>query len=103
MLLATLNILGSITVSLSSYGFASSSNSHRAYRKEYEFETDTRLYTVTRIMSLVIHVALGISIAGGVIVDEDKDLNEIQTAINLRHIGAIMFLVQFIFIAVLTV
>lgn len=54
-------------------------------------------------MSLVIHVALGISIAGGVIVDEDKDLNEIQTAINLRHIGAIMFLVQFIFIAVLTV
>lgn len=53
-------------------------------------------------MTLAIHVALGLTIAGGVMVGTNTDPGKVKNGINLRHIGVILFVVEFILIILVT-
>ena len=54
-------------------------------------------------MSIATHVALALTIAGGVIIGGNRDPSKIKSGVNLRHIGAVIFLIVFIQTVLVTV
>ena len=79
---------------------------HCVFRKQFGFEDERRLHLSLTIMGLVTHVALGLTIGGGVMTGtnatpDDKgqldktQLDKVHTGINLKHIGAFLFLAAY--------
>lgn len=54
------------------------------------------LTQLTRGMGILVHVALALSIAGGVDVGDDDSPSKVKSGVNLRHIGVALFIVDFI-------
>ncbi|KAJ3556317.1 hypothetical protein NM688_g2095 [Phlebia brevispora] len=70
--------------------------------KQYGFEDEMRLQLVFRLLHLAANVALILAIVGGVKAGTDTDISDIQNGISLRHAGVILFVIVFVFIALIT-
>ncbi|CAL1702531.1 unnamed protein product [Somion occarium] len=68
----------------------------------HAFDGDRAVTLILRLLGTTSIVALALVIAGGIkLANADNDISKLNSASTLRHVGAILFLVLFIFLALL--
>lgn len=96
---ATIGFLGTVSVVLLQRRWHPPDNLH--FSSQNGLDKVPLVSRGTRVLGLLSIIALALTVAGGAIVGSAKTEDRVDTGNNLRHIGIILFAVQYVLIVVM--